>query len=61
MRIWREILNWVGFLRELWKRDKNGIFVRLELGFVWGVGLVFFMGMGNREFLNLFEFLELMG
>ena len=55
------MLNWVVFLRELWKRDKNGIFVRLELGFVWGVGLVFFMGMGNREFLNLFEFLELMG
>ena len=55
MRIWSEMLNSVAFLRDLWKSHKNPIFFRFELPFVSRVRFLFFIPMGNTEFLNFFH------
>ena len=58
MRIWSEMLNSVAFLRDLWKSHKNPIFLRFELPFVSRVRFLFFIPMGNTEFLNFFHFFD---
>ena len=58
MRTWSEVLNSVAFLRDLWKSHKNPIFLRFELPFVSWVRFLFFIPMGNTEFLNLFHFFD---
>ena len=55
MRIWSEMLNSVAFLRDLWKSHKNPIFFRFELPFVSRVRFLFFIPMGNTDFLNFFH------
>ena len=58
MRTWSEMLNSVVFLRDLWKSHKNPIFLRFELPFVSRVRFLFFIPMGNTEFLNFFHFFD---
>ena len=58
MRTWSEVLNSVAFLRDLWKSHKNPIFLRFELPFVSRVRFLFFIPMGNTEFLNFFHFFD---
>ena len=55
MRTWSEVLNSVAFLRDLWKSHKNPIFLRFELPFVSRVRFLFFIPMGNTEFLDFFH------
>ena len=58
MRTWSEMLNSVAFLRDLWKSHKNPIFLRFELPFVSQVRFLFFILMGNTEFLSFFHFFD---
>ena len=58
MRTWSEMLNSVAFLRDLWKSHKNPIFLRFELPFVSRVRFLFFIPMGNTEFLSFFHFFD---
>ena len=58
MRTWSEVLNSVAFLGDLWKSHKNPIFLKFELPFVSRVRFLFFIPMGNTEFLNFFHFFD---
>ena len=59
MRTWSENVKFGGFFEGLMEKAiKNPIFLRFELPFVSRVRFLFFIPMGNTEFLNFFHFFD---